>query len=135
MSKQYQRYWVGNLTEYNRSTSIVLYDRKSPNRSEDEVYLYNHKRNQIINYLRSEVRPRLKPLDDENMVYLVTEAYRRYKEAYFKELCKHLDGREGFELPGYESLRYFDPWLGKQRYELFYGDTDWDLSNREPDIK
>ena len=126
MSKQSPRHWAGYLTD-NDDGGLVLYDRESPDRSADEVYLYHFSSDKIINHFKHSVRKRLRPLNEHEIrqVEKAKEAYLEYKLRYFRHLIRHRETGFRHAIPTeFLSLSYTK---GGGPWESFHGDPDWKL--------
>ncbi|MFW2367793.1 MAG: hypothetical protein ACN4GW_15355 [Desulforhopalus sp.] len=66
MSKQSPRHWVGYLPDDDNGR-LVLYDRKSTDRSFDELYLCHLNQVKTTSHFKHTVRERLRPLDEHEM--------------------------------------------------------------------
>jgi hypothetical protein len=130
MSKQSPRHWVGYLTD-DDDGGLVLYDRESPDRSVDEVYLYHFSSDKIINHFKHSVRIHLRSLHEHEMcqVEKVKKAYLEYKQRYFRHLIKHRETGFRHAIPTeFLSLSYTK---GGGPWESFNGDPDWkSMKNR-----
>ncbi len=126
MSKQSPRHWVGYLTDDDHG-GLVLYDRKSPDPSQHEVYLYHFNSDKIINHFKQSVRKLLRPLKEQEIrqAEKVKVVYLKYKQRYFRHLIKHRETGFRHAIPTeFLSLSYTK---GGGPWESFYGDLDWKL--------
>lgn len=133
MAKQSPRHWVGRLSNY-ENAGFVLFDRRLPCRSPHEVWLYHFNSNQLCNHFKYPVREHLKVLapDDVIMIEKVKTFYLEYKLRYYRELSEFLRSSFFYKLPEeFSTLRYYDEGKGKDWYEFFYGDPDWELVKTE----
>ena len=129
MSKQEPRHWVGHLTDEHYG-GLVLYDRQSPDRSPNEVYLYHYSTNKIINHFKHSVKARLRPLDNHEMrqVDKVKSAYLEYKLRYFQHYMQFIESRYAHTFP--PEFIYLSYTMGGAPWESFRGDPDWELVNQ-----
>lgn len=85
MPKQTPRHWVGYLDD-EINGGLVLYDRKSPDRSPHDVYLYHYRTNEIINHFKYTVKEQLRPIDEHEKRHVekVKAAYLEFKLGYLR---------------------------------------------------
>ena len=123
MSKQTPRHWVGYLTDEDNG-GLVLYDRKSPDRSPHEVYLYHFSRDKITNHFKYTAKERLRPLDEHEMrqVQKIEAAYLEYKLRYFRHLVRYRESVFRHAIP--MEFLGLSPTTGGGPWESFNGDPD-----------
>jgi hypothetical protein len=61
------RYWLATLIDRDGQESIVLYDFINSDSVDDFVPLYHNNKNRIINYKKTIVRKKLKPMNNVNI--------------------------------------------------------------------
>lgn len=130
MSATTPRHWVGYLSG-DSGTELILFDRHLPCRSPHEVWLYHYRSNQLQNHFKYPIREYLRPLgkDGEELFERVKTAYLEYKLNYYRELGEFLRSSFYHKLPEeFITLRYYDQSKGKDWYEFFYSDPDWELA-------
>ena len=126
MSKRSPRHWGGYLTDDDHG-GLVLYDRKRPDRSQYEVYLYHFSSDKIIYHFKHSVRKRLRPLQEQEIrqAEKVKVAYLKYKQRYFQHLIKHRETGFRHAIPTeFLCLSYTK---GGGPWESLHGDPDWKL--------
>ncbi|NNK96448.1 MAG: hypothetical protein HKP41_19040 [Desulfobacterales bacterium] len=130
MSKKTPRHWVGFLSE-DDSGGLVLYDRRSPDRSPHEVYLYHFKTDRILNHLKYTVKQHLQRLDEDELRHVekVKAAYLEYKLNYFRHLIKYRESGFHHAIP--TEFLGLSHTVGGGPWESFNGDPDWKLLRRK----